>query len=79
MAETSENTRKLIQFIGLKYQKGELDNDSLVQIIELCDSFLNLQTISNYAKTENISYNGAKRFRKPAIEINKVKFIINNS
>jgi len=35
-----------------------LSNDELVQIIESTGSFLNLMTISDYAKKNNISYNG---------------------
>jgi hypothetical protein len=56
---------------------GELSNDDLLQIIELCGSLLNLQTISDYAKTNKLSYNGAKRFRTN-ITLFNTKFIIDN-
>ena len=77
MNKTVDNTKKLIQFIASKYEAGELDDDSLVQIIELSAKYLNLKTISKYAKSNNMSYNGAKKFRK-SINIAGVKMIIDN-
>jgi hypothetical protein len=77
MAETAENTKKLIRFVAEKFEQKELDNDSLVQLIELCGSYLNLMTIADYSKSQNISYNGAKKFRKTIVLFN-VKFIIDN-
>ena len=73
----TEKGNKLIQFIGEKYQNNEISNEVLVQIIELAGGYLNLQTITDYAKANNISYNGAKKFRKN-IELFGVKFIIDN-
>jgi len=52
-------------------------NESLVQIIELCGSYLNLQTISDYAKDKGISYNGAKNNREIK-ELFNVKFVKDN-
>ena len=71
-----------------EYQRNSLDkleksiindqwgNDSLVQIIELAGAYLNLQTISDYAKAHGITYNGAKK--KNTIKIFNVKFVIEN-
>lgn len=56
---------------------GELSNEDLIQIIEHTGSYLNLQTVSDYARQNKISYNGAKKFRI-AKEIFGVKFIIDN-
>lgn len=78
MSKTTENTDKLLKFIGDKFQIGELENENLVQIIELANNYLNLTTISNYAKEKGKSYNGIKNHTKVDIEINGVKFIINN-
>lgn len=39
--------------------------------------YLNLMTISDYAKQHNMSYEGVKRFRKIQ-EIYGVKFVIDN-
>ena len=55
----------------------ELSNSNLVQIIELCGDYLNIRTISQYAKDEGISYNGAKKRIKP-VEIFGIKWIIEN-
>jgi hypothetical protein len=38
-------------------------NDFLVQICELSGRYLNLQTISDYAKNNGKSYNGVKKHR----------------
>lgn len=56
---------------------GKLSNEDLVQIIELCGSYLNLKTRSQYAKESGISYNGAKKFRQN-IQIFGTTFIIDN-
>ena len=54
-----------------------LSNDDLVEIIQNCGSYLNLRTISDYAKENNISYNGVKNFRNK-VKLFGVKFIIEN-
>jgi hypothetical protein len=53
-----EKNEKLKQFIFQKYQDGELDNSTLLQHIEVCGAYLNLKTISDYAKANGITYNG---------------------
>lgn len=75
--DTKINTNKLKEFIYNKFINDELDNESLVQIIELCGSLLNMQTISKYSKIRNISYNGAKKnkFKRNILGVN---WIINN-
>lgn len=35
MTKTVDNTRKLINFVAKKYEASDLDNNSLVQLIEL--------------------------------------------
>lgn len=77
MTETVDNTKKLIHFVAKNYEEGKLDNDSLVQLIEVSAKYLNLKTIAEYAKSNKLSYNGAKNYRK-TILISKVKFIIDN-
>jgi len=57
---------------------GYIDNNVMVQIIELLKGYLNLQTLSNYAKSENISYNAAKKRKKETLIINGITFVINN-
>ena len=54
-----------------------ISNDCLVQFIELAGSYLNLQTISDYAKTNKLSYNGVKNNRQ-IVNLFNVKFVIDN-
>lgn len=72
------HTEKIKEYISKCMFKGELENDDLVQIIELCGKFLNLETIPNYAKKNNISYNGVKKCR-PIVKMFEVKFVIDNN
>ena len=74
---TTENTKKLLNYVSEKFQKNEIDNSTLVQLIELCGSFLNIETIPNYAKSNNLTYNGVKKTRF-IIKLFKVKFVIDN-
>ncbi|MFZ1786731.1 MAG: hypothetical protein WAT92_00405 [Saprospiraceae bacterium] len=55
-----------------------LSNEDLIEIINMSGSFLNLMTISDYAKSNKISYNGAKKFRKK-VKIFNVNFVIDNN
>ena len=75
--QTTENTNKLLNFVSTKFQNNELDNNSLLKLIELCGSYLNLQTIPNYAKENNISYNGVKNHREIVVLFD-TKYVINN-
>ena len=75
--ETSTNTSKVNEFIYNKFLNEELDNDSLVQIIELCGMMLNLKTISQYAKDNDLSYNGVKNNRN-VVTLFGSKFVIDN-
>jgi hypothetical protein len=72
-----ENTDKLIDFVCRKFEAGELDNDSLVELFKLSGDYLNLKTISLYAKDNNMSYEGVKKCRKIE-EIHGVKYVIDN-
>jgi hypothetical protein len=80
MSTTRENTNKLLDFIAIKVQKDELNNDSLVQIIELCSSYLNLQTVSDYARKNAMTYNGVIKPVKSRqiITLLGVKFVVDN-
>jgi len=71
------NTEKLLRFVHDKVQQNELDNSSLVKLIELAGSMLNLETIPNYATRTGISYNGVKNNREIK-EFFGVKFVIDN-
>jgi hypothetical protein len=43
--ENASKINKLLNFIAEKFENNELDNSDMVQIIELCGMYLNLQTI----------------------------------
>lgn len=49
----------------------------LVKIIELAGQYLNIRTISDYARENGKSYNGVKNFA-PITELFGVKFVIDN-
>lgn len=68
---------KICEHLSERIESGELNNTDLVQIIEHIGGYLNLQTISKYAKENNMSYNGVKHFRN-IFEIFGVKFVIDN-
>lgn len=63
--------------LGGSIHSGKWTNAALVQLIELAGDFLNLKTIPNYCKANNISYNGAKKNRN-IVKIFNVKFVIDN-
>ena len=71
----SELEQKVIDRIGCLIQSGDLKQESMVQIIELVGSYLNLRTISDYARENNLSYNGVKKTRK-ILNLFGTKFII---
>lgn len=66
-----------INKLGQSITEGKWDNEGLVQLIEQAGSFLNLMTIPDYAKNNNLSYNGVKRFRK-VVNLFGVKFVVDN-
>ena len=73
----SENELIAIEkFIKMVQEKGVSD-EFLVQICELSGSYLNLKTISDYAKYNKMSYNGVKKFRK-TVKLFNTKYIIDN-
>ena len=60
------------------YEAGAITDEQLVQIIELSAKYLNLKTLTNYAKSEGVSYNGAKKRKLSKVKIDNVEFIIDN-
>jgi len=73
-----ENTDKLILFISAKFEAGELDNESLLELIKLAGDYLNMKTIPDYAKANSMSYEGVRKFR-PVKEILGVRFVVDNT
>lgn len=77
VVQNNELKNKIIRNIDLGMSNNMLSNNDLINIIETSGSYLNLMTISDYAKENNISYNGAKHFREH-LELFGVKFIVDN-
>jgi hypothetical protein len=75
--DTTEKGKLLINFLGDKTMQGSFSNADLVQFIEVAGSFLNLQTIPDYAKKYSLSYNGVKKHRE-IVTIFNTKFVIDN-
>lgn len=73
----SDKGRKLNEFLDSKMYDGDFTNDDLVQFIESVGKYLNLKTIPDYAKENNLSYNGVKKHRQ-IVEIFNVRFVIDN-
>lgn len=65
------------KLIHNKVVNGELSNVQLIELINQCGSYLNLKNIPDYAKDNNMSYNGVKRFRN-IVEIFNTKYVIDN-
>jgi hypothetical protein len=76
--EIQQNTDKLIALIATKFEAGELDSDSLVQIFEVIGNYLNLKTVSDYAGLHRLTYNGVINTREVK-EIFGVKFVVDNN
>lgn len=70
-------TEKICEHLSERIESNQLSNDDCIQIIKHVGSYLNLQTISDYSRNNNISYNGAKKFRHTR-KIFNVKFVIDN-
>lgn len=70
----SELQQKLFE----NYQAGAITDEQLVQIFEQISGHLNLKTITNYAKRNGITYNGALKRNTRKITIDKITFIIDN-
>lgn len=75
--EPMELVEKICNHLSERIESGELSNDDCVKIIEHIGGYLNLMTISDYARSNNLSYNGSKHFRATR-KIFNVRFVIDN-
>jgi len=76
-AKIRENTDKLIEFVARKFEAGELDNQSLVELLQLSGGYLNFKTIAAYARAERMSYEGVRKCRRTE-ELFGVRFVVDN-
>ena len=65
---------KLEKYVYEKICKDELD---VVQLFERLNVYVNLKSISQYAKDNKLSYNGVKKHRK-IIKLFGCKFVADN-
>jgi hypothetical protein len=72
-----QNNDTILADIEDEIISGDLDNEGMIKLAELCLTYLNAQTISDYAKLHNISYNGVK-YHRNFVKIRGVKFVIDN-
>lgn len=75
--KTSANIKEIENLIEEKLFKGEITALDLVQLFERLNPYTSLKTIPQYAKDNNISYNGAKKCRD-VVKLFGVKFIMDN-
>jgi hypothetical protein len=75
--KSEAHINKVEEYIYKCLQKDELTNENLVQIIERVNVYLNLKTISQYAKDNNKSYNGVKNHQQ-IISLFGCKFVADN-
>ena len=61
-----------------QYEEGYVLDSEFVQIFEQIAAYLNLKTITNYAKANKISYNGALKRKTKNVTIDNQTFIIDN-
>jgi hypothetical protein len=73
-----ERSAKIRERLFECIHNGEIEDEDLAKITEHCCKILNLQTISNFSKSENISYNGVKYKKNGRVFIDGCEFIINN-
>ena len=75
--ELSEYEKDALNRFGKSVQDGKWSNDALIQLIEAAGAFLNLATITDYANSNGLTYNGVKKCRNIE-KIFNVKFVIDN-
>lgn len=68
---------KICDHLSLRIENEELSNDDMIKIIEHIGRYLNIQTISDYARENKMSYNGVKKFRTVKKVFN-VNFVVDN-
>lgn len=73
----TEKEQITIKKFGEFVMKNNPSTEFLVQIFELSGMFLNLKTISDYSKENDLSYNGVKKCRDIK-EIHGIKWVIDN-
>jgi hypothetical protein len=58
---------KIRDSIELDFYDGEIENNEIVKLVQLCDELLQAKTIPSYAKNNPITFNGVYKCRKDKI------------
>ena len=58
----THHINKVEEYVFKVMAKGEMD---IVQLFERLAPYANLKTIADYARDNNLSYNGVKKHRRP--------------
>lgn len=76
--QLSDYETRAINKFGQSVMDGQWSNDGLVSLLKvITDDFLQCKRVSNYAKQNRISTQGARKFRD-VIDIDGYQFIIDN-
>jgi len=71
------NIKYLKQIITESVTNGDLNNEDLFQIMEHSADFLNLQKVSVYAQSNNMSKKGVYKCRE-VIDFRGFKYVVDN-
>jgi Na+/phosphate symporter len=75
-------TKTIKEHLSKRVQNNELNNESIIELIDLLGTYLNAETISDYAKRNNLTYNGALvrigSGKLKTFTLFKTKFVIEN-
>lgn len=79
--QLTEYETNSLQRLGESIYNGRWSNEALVQLIELAGCYLNLMTVADYAKQNNMEYQGAKKDtqNRRNIVIFNTKYIVDNT
>ena len=76
--ELSDYEQKAIAKFGQSVLNGNWSNDGLVSLLKvITDDFLQLKRISHYSKDNEITTQGARKYR-PVVRIDGFQFIVDN-
>jgi hypothetical protein len=71
------NIKDLKQIITDSVSNGDLNNEDLFQLMEHSADFLNLQKVSVYAQSNNITKKGVYKCRE-VIDFRGFKYVVDN-
>ena len=77
--QMNDYERKILTQIGTLYQEGKLTDEFMVSNLKQCEEYLNLKSISEYAKSIGKTPQGVRRYsNKNIIKICNFQMIKDN-